>query len=65
MEPLTIIPNLIEQVHLRLVDAIADGTLAQVQQSGDERVRDFFARRGHAELSRGPTVLGRLQGGSG
>ena len=28
MEPLTIIPNLIEQVHLRLVDAIADGTLA-------------------------------------
>lgn len=28
MEPLSAVPGLIEQVHLRLVDAIADGTLA-------------------------------------
>ena len=27
MEPLSVAPNLIEQVHARLVDAIADGTL--------------------------------------
>ena len=27
MEPFSPIPNLIEQVHARLVDAIADGTL--------------------------------------
>ena len=38
MEPLTLIPNLIEQVHLRLVDAIADGTLAPGERLTQEDV---------------------------
>lgn len=38
MEPLTILPNLIEQVHLRLVDAIADGTLPPGERLTQEEV---------------------------
>ena len=38
MEPLALIPNLIEQVHLRLVDAIADGTLAPGERLTQEEV---------------------------
>lgn len=41
MEPLAVIPNLIEQVHLRLVDAIADGTLAP----GERLTQDEIAHR--------------------
>lgn len=38
MEPLAVIPNLIEQVHLRLVDAIADGSLAPGERLTQEEV---------------------------
>lgn len=38
MEPLASTPNLIEQVHLRLVDAIADGTLAPGERLTQEEV---------------------------
>jgi len=40
MEPLSPIPNLIEQVHLRLVDAIADGTLPPGEKLTQESVAD-------------------------
>src|SRR5688572_3590960 len=38
MEPLTTVPNLIEQVYLRLVDAIADGTLAPNERLTQELI---------------------------
>lgn len=38
MEPLAVVPNLIEQVHLRLVDAIADGTLPPGERLTQEEV---------------------------
>lgn len=40
MEPLAATPNLIEQVHLRLVDAIADGTLAPGERLTQEEVAE-------------------------
>ncbi len=40
MDPLTPIPNLIEQVHFRLVDAIADGTLAPGQRLTQDEVAE-------------------------
>lgn len=40
MKPLTTAPNLIEQVHLRLVDAIADGTLAPGERLTQEDVAE-------------------------
>lgn len=38
MEPLALVPNLIEQVYLRLVDAIADGTLPPGERLTQEEV---------------------------
>jgi DNA-binding GntR family transcriptional regulator len=38
MEPLALTPNLIEQVHLRLIDAIADGTLPPGERLTQEEV---------------------------
>ena len=38
MEPLALVPNLIEQVYDRLVDAIADGTLAPGERLTQEEV---------------------------
>jgi DNA-binding GntR family transcriptional regulator len=43
MEPLTLIPNLIEQVHGRLVDAIADGTLAPGERVTQEELAERLA----------------------
>ena len=40
MEPLRMVPNLIEQVHVRLVDAIADGTLAPNERLTQEELAD-------------------------
>jgi DNA-binding GntR family transcriptional regulator len=40
MKPLTVVPNLIEQVHLRLVDAIADGTLAPGEKLTQEELAE-------------------------
>ena len=43
MEPLRMVPNLIEQVHDRLVDAIADGTLAPGVRVTQEELADHLA----------------------
>ena len=43
MEPLRMVPNLIEQVHDRLVDAIADGTLAPGERVTQEELADHLA----------------------
>jgi DNA-binding GntR family transcriptional regulator len=40
MEPLSLVPNLIEQVHGRLTDAIADGTLVPGERLTQEEVAD-------------------------
>jgi DNA-binding GntR family transcriptional regulator len=40
IEPVSAAPNLIEQVHLRLVDAIADGTLAPGERLTQEQLAD-------------------------
>jgi DNA-binding GntR family transcriptional regulator len=40
MEPLSVVPNLIEQVHLRMVDAIADGTLAPGERLTQEELAE-------------------------
>jgi DNA-binding GntR family transcriptional regulator len=40
MEPLGTFPNLIDQVHLRLVDAIADGTLAPGERLTQEQLAE-------------------------
>ena len=40
IEPLSTLPNLIEQVHLRLVDAIAEGTLAPGERLTQEQLAD-------------------------
>ena len=40
MEPVSTSPNLIEQVHLRLVDAIADGTLAPGERLTQEQLAE-------------------------
>src|SRR5258707_14749877 len=38
MDPLTVAPNLIERVHLSLVDAIADGSLAPNERLTQEEI---------------------------
>jgi DNA-binding GntR family transcriptional regulator len=43
MEPLALVPNLIAQVHGRLVDAIADGTLAPGERLTQEVVAERLA----------------------
>lgn len=40
MEPLALVPNLIEQVYLRLVDAIADGSLPPGERLTQEEVAE-------------------------
>lgn len=40
MEPLAAAPNLIEQVHLRMIDAIADGTLAPGERLTQEELAE-------------------------